>query len=296
MVNKSNTKIYYIFNTLRVHQWSKNILIFLPIFLSQQINLENIKLNFFAFITFSLTASLIYIINDIIDVEHDRKHPTKKNRPLAAKKIKISHCATTCFFLVILIFFFLPFLSLKFKYLLFAYFIVANLYSFYFKKLIIIDLIILSSLYTLRILAGGIISNIYISFWLISFSLFFFFSLATIKRIIEFNRQKKFKKEKINGRGYIINDNEILNVIAISTGYISIFILILYNNSNEVINLFSKPQFLWGINFIFLYWISRIFILTNRNFINDDPVIFALKDPISYICLLLILLINFISI
>ena len=296
MVNKTNTKIYYIFKTLRVHQWSKNILIFLPIFLSHQNNLENIKLCFLAFFTFSLTASLIYIINDIIDVENDRKHPSKKNRPFAAKKITISHCATTCFFLVIVIFFFFPLLNLKFKYLIFGYFFIANLYSFYFKKLIIIDLIILSSLYTLRIIAGGLISNTYISFWLISFSIFFFFSLATIKRIIELNRQNDFKKEKMNGRGYMINDNQILKVVAISTGYISILILTLYNNSNEIINLFSTPQLLWGINFIFLYWISRIFILTNRNFINDDPVIFALKDPISYFCLILILLFYFISI
>jgi 4-hydroxybenzoate polyprenyltransferase len=141
----------------------------------------------------------------------------------------------------------------------------------------------------MRIIGGGLITDISVSIWLLSFSIFFFLSLAAIKRQIEIVNTKKIKKKNIAGRGYIVEDYKTISIIAVSAGYISILILVLYINSSQVLNLYSFPHVLWGISVVMLFWISRLILNSSKGKIKDDPVAYAIKDKISYLCLFLIL-------
>ena len=275
---------------IRPHQWVKNILVFIPMLVSHNFDLDNFILSSKSFIIFSLTASAIYVINDIIDEKNDQNHPYKKNRPLAAKLITINQCKVIIFILLILSTFFLLDTNKSFFYLIILYFITSNLYTFFLKKLKIVDLVILSFLYTLRILGGGLITDISISSWLFTFSIFFFISLASVKRLTEMINAKKYKKEKIYGRGYTIKDKKLINIVAITSGLISILVLTLYINSLTGIRIIFFFEYFVSWIIIF-FWISRIIYASNIGKIKDDPIVYAISDKISYLCLLIILFI-----
>lgn len=292
----SKNLFYYIIKIIRPYQWVKNILIFVPILLSQNINFEIIILAIKAFIIFSFTSSSIYVINDIVDIKSDQSHPFKKNRPLAAGLISINQCKTLIIFLLLLCAVFLLDVNTNFLLLIISYFVTANLYTLIFKKIFFIDLLILSLLYTLRIIGGGIVIDISITNWLLFFSLFFFISLASIKRQIELISAEKFKRKEISGRGYKVTDKKIIHFISVSSGFISILILIFYINSSEIIKLYSYPEILWIVCLIILFWVSRLIVKSNKGEIEDDPLMYALKDKISYICLLSISCIMFLAI
>ena len=288
-MGNTNYLFHNIFKILRPYQWVKNSLVFVPMIMSHKLILENFFLSLKAFVIFSLVASIVYVINDISDVKSDQKHPYKKYRPLAARLITVKQCKILTLFLVIFCSLFLFNINTKFFLLIISYFVISNLYTFIFKKFVFIDLLILATLYTLRIIGGGLITDISISIWLLSFSIFFFISLASIKRHIELINAKKLKYEKISGRGYVINDKKTINLISVSTSYISILVLILYINSPQVLNLYSSPNILWVICIIMFFWISRIINVAKKGEIKDDPIVYAIKDKISYLCLLLIL-------
>ena len=291
---------YLLFNNIikiiRPYQWVKNTLVFIPMLMSHDLNLENLILSIKAFIILSLTASSIYVINDIVDIKSDQNHPYKKNRPLAAGLISLNQCKTLIIFLLFLCIISLLGVNTNFLLLVIFYFIISNLYTFILKKFIIIDLLILSSLYTLRIMGGGFITDISVSIWLLSFSIFFFISLASVKRRIELINVEKFKKKEISGRGYTPSDKKIINFISVSSGFISILVLIFYINSPQVLKLYSYPDILWGMCLIMLFWISRMIVNSNKGRIKDDPIIYAIKDKISYVCLLSILCIIWLGI
>ena len=295
-MNHKNWIFVHIFKIIRPHQWVKNILVFVPMLMSHNFNINNFILSTKAFIIFSLVASSIYVVNDIVDIKSDQKHPYKKNRPLAAGLININQCKYIILTLLLFSIFFLIDINNNFLILIVSYFVISNLYTFFFKKYAIIDLLILSSLYTIRIIGGGFITDISVSIWLLSFSIFFFLSLAAIKRQVEIINFKKNKKSKITGRGYIVSDQKIINMISICSGYMSILVLVLYINSPQVISLYSSPNILWGMCLIMLFWISRIILMSSRRKIEDDPIVYAIKDKISYICLLLILCIMWLGI
>ena len=295
-MDHKNLKFINFLKIIRPHQWVKNTLVFLPMLMSHQISLNNFILSLKAFVVFSLIASSIYVINDIADIESDKKHPFKKFRPLAAGLIDIAHCKIIIFFLLFLCVFFLFTTNLNFFLLVINYFIISNIYTFYLKKFAFIDLLILSILFTGRIIAGGLITEISISFWLISFSIFFFISLASVKRQIEFLNFKKLNKEEITGRGYYLKHENIVNKISIFSGSISILVLIFYINSPQVLNLYSFPIILWGMCIIMLFWISRIILIAKKGEIKDDPIVFAINDKISYLCLIFILCIIWLGI
>tara|TARA_B100000035_G_scaffold167342_1_gene142766 strand:- start:88 stop:981 length:894 start_codon:yes stop_codon:yes gene_type:complete len=295
-MNKKGTIFVNIIKIIRPHQWVKNILVFIPLLMSHNFELNIFITTSYAFIIFSLVASSIYVINDIVDLKADQNHPYKKYRPLAAGLLNINQCKYLIVTLLFICFFLLSKVNKYFLILILSYFVISNLYTFIFKKYPIIDLIILASLYTMRILAGGLIAGIDVSIWLISFSIFFFLSLAAIKRQIEIINTKKLKKKDVKGRGYTVDDQKIIDSIAVSTGYISILILVLYINSPQVLNLYSSPNALWFICIIMLYWISRIILNSSRGRIKDDPIVYAINDKISYLCLVLILCIIWLGI
>ena len=295
-MNIKNLKFIYFLKIVRPYQWVKNILVFTPMLMSHQLTINNFIISIKAFIIFSLIASTIYIINDIADIKSDKEHPYKKYRPLAAGLISIYQCKILILLLLLLCGLFLTTTNLNFFLLIIAYFVISNFYTFFFKKYRFIDLLVLSVLYTLRIIAGGLITNISISLWLLSFSIFFFISLASVKRQIELLSLQKFDKEKISGRGYSLGHENIINKISILSGCASILVLIFYINSPQVLKLYSSPEILWGICIIMFYWISRIILIAKKGKIKDDPIVFAINDKISYLCLIFILCIIWLGI
>ena len=288
-MNFKDFKLVNIFKITRPYQWVKNILIFIPMLMSHQLTIDNFILSIKAFIIFSLIASSIYVINDIADLESDKKHPYKKHRPLAAGLINLNQCKILIFILLLISSFFLLSTNLNFFFLIISYFIISNLYTFLFKKYIYVDLLILSMLYTLRIIAGGVITDISVSIWLLSFSVFFFISLASVKRQIEIMNLKKVNEKKISGRGYSLQNENTINKISIFSGCISILVLIFYINSPQILKLYSSPIFLWGMAFMMFFWITRIIYIAKKGKIKDDPIVYAINDKISYLCLFFIL-------
>jgi len=286
-----NFKIIHILRILRPYQWVKNVLVFTPLLMSHNFDFSNFILSAKAFIIFSLIASSIYVINDIMDVKSDRNHPFKKYRPLAARLITVNHCRVLVLILLTLSIIFLINVNKEFIIIIISYFILSNLYTFFFKKIIIIDLLILSLLYTSRILGGGYIADTSTSLSLLLFSVFFFTSLAAVKRLTELVNIVRFKKKRIHGRAYTIKHKKMIYWIAILTGWISILLLIFHINSPVVIKQFSFPNILWIICFVMLFWISRIIYVSNKGQIKDDPIVYAISDKISYLCLVIILFI-----
>ena len=295
-MDDNNLKFTNILKILRPYQWVKNILVFIPMLMSHQLTMNNFIFSIKAFIIFSLVASSIYIINDISDVKSDKEHPYKKDRPIPAGLINIHQCKKIIFYLLFLSTLFLFTTNLNFLLLIISYFVVSNLYTFFLKKYIFVDLAILSILYTLRIIGGGLITNISVSIWLLSFSIFFFISLASVKRQIELLNFKKLGKTKISGRGYALKDENIVNAISVISGVVSILVLIFYINSPQVIKLYSSPIILWGICIIMIFWISRIILISKKGEIKDDPIIYAINDKTSYLCLFFILCIIWLGI
>ena len=286
-----NFKIINIFKIIRPHQWVKNVLVFTPLLMSHNFDFNNLILSTKAFIIFSLIASSIYVINDIVDLKSDQNHPFKKYRPLAAKLITVNHCKILILILLALVTVLLLNVNKEFIMVIISYFILSNLYTFFFKKIIIIDLLILSLLYTSRILGGGYIADTSTSLSLLLFSVFFFTSLAAVKRLTELVNNIRFKKKKIHGREYTIKHKKMIYWIAILTGWISILVLIFHINSPVVIKQYSFPDILWIICFVMLFWISRIIYVSNKGQIKDDPIVYAISDKISYLCLVIILFI-----
>ncbi len=282
--------IFSYLKCLRPHQWLKNFLIFIPLLASHQIYQEKIIMACLMFASLSLMASSVYIINDLIDLKADRAHPLKRHRMLASRKISASQGKFLAFFL----FLFSVIIGLNinkiFIIILLLYFLISNFYSFFLKKIIILDICTLAILYTTRIIAGGVVLEIELSVWLLAFSLFFFFSLAAIKRQAELVDLAKRKKLKSINRGYKTNDLPIISTSALGTGYISVLIMAFYVNSPEVIKLYSQPKALWGICMILLFWITKISIITQRGEMHYDPIVFAVKDLVSQFCFICVIL------
>lgn len=276
---------------LRPHQWIKNVLIFLPLLLSHQL-LELSKLGdvLLAFVAFSLAASAGYVLNDLLDLAADRVHRSKKHRPFASGQIPIQFGLPLFAALVGLsLMVSLSWLPWFFTGLLSLYLLLTITYSFYIKRLLIIDVIVLAGLYSFRIFAGGIAVAIPISSWLLAFSMFIFASLAFLKRYIELLHLTN--KKTINSRNYQVDDIEMVASVGITSGYLAVLVFALYIDSKTVSSLYSSPLILWLICPVLLYWITRVWFLARRRQMLDDPVLFALTDKISWLVVVAIVVI-----
>jgi 4-hydroxybenzoate polyprenyltransferase len=240
-----------------------------------------------AFLAFGLTASATYILNDLVDVEYDRRHPRKCLRPFSAGDISLLSG-----WLIWPIILFLAFtisiatLPKLFLVALSAYLALNFAYSFFLKKKAIIDVITLASLYTIRIIAGILALGVPLSFWLLSFSMFFFLSLALLKRFTEI-KYVDFSDPslKLAGRGYYPDDLSSVSSMGIASGYISVLVLALYVQDANVSHRFHQPEFIWLACPLLFFWISRIWLLVHRGRLDDDPVFFAAKDGVSWLIL-----------
>ena len=270
---------------LRPQQWLKNLLVFIPMLAGHQINAETVLQSILAFIAFCCVASSVYVLNDLLDLSADRTHPTKCNRPFASGAIPIAHSIWLAPGPLILGLLTAMFLGGQFFAVMFIYYLLTLAYSMWLKRIVVIDICVLAGLYTLRILAGSAATSITVSDWLREFSLFFFFTLAAVKRQAELVDCAATGKSSAAGRGYRVDDLPLISHLATASGFVSVLVLTLYFNSSEVAETYSSPSILWGSTIILLYWLARVFMITHRGGMLDDPIVFAVKDKVSWLCL-----------
>ncbi len=268
---------------LRIYQWFKNVLVFLPMLLAHRFNEGTAILNsVLAFLAFSFMASATYVINDLSDLDADRRHDDKEHRPFASGVLPLSMAAILVPVMVGTSAFFASFLNASFAAVLLAYVITTNLYTFYLKRVPMADIVILSSLYSIRLVGGGVVNDIEISPWLAAFTGFLFISLAMIKRCSELLILQGKGESKTSGRGYSVVDIPIIVSFGSASGYGAILVLALYINSEVAKAQYKSERLLWCICPLMIYWISRMWFLANRGLITHDPVKFTMTDRVSW--------------
>lgn len=278
------------FKLLRIHQWSKNALLFFPVLAAHEINdLGKLRSAGFGFLAMGTVASATYILNDFLDLNSDRTHATKRLRPLATGIIPISSGLKALLGLFAVGFFLATFVSHAFVWLLFGYVFCSLLYSIRLKRLLGVDVLMLAALYTFRIFAGSVATETPMTTWFLSFSMFFFLSLALLKRFIEFRGSAEVK----SGRAYRAEHSDVMFLMGGLSGIISVSIFVFYITLAETTFLYREPARLWWICPLLTFWIVRVWLLARSRKVDEDPVLFALKDRTSYIVLAAVLSIMF---
>jgi 4-hydroxybenzoate polyprenyltransferase len=272
----------------RPHQWLKNILVFLPMLAAHQIDAVTLVQSLVAFLCFSLVASSVYVLNDLLDLSADRAHPRKRNRPFASGAIPVAHGSWMALGFLVAGGGLAITLGPLFLGVMIAYYIATTAYSITLKRRLVVDICVLAGLYTIRIIAGGAATGIPISVWLLAFSIFFFLALAAVKRQAELVDSLKRGALGASGRSYTVDDLPIVSQMAIASGYVSVLVMALYVNSPAVVELYGEPAALWGICLVLLYWISRMTMIAHRGWMHDDPIVYAVKDRNSQLCGMLI--------
>lgn len=267
---------------LRLHQWAKNVLIFIPLLAAHRAaDPTALGHALLAFVAFSICASSVYLLNDMLDLEADRQHPRKRKRPFACGDLPLTAGFVLIPLLLLLGGTIAALLPRDFQIVIGGYYLLTLAYSLALKQLVIVDTTALALLYTVRVIAGAAANEIPLSFWLLLFSGFFFLSLAFVKRYAELAAVQKQRKLHAAGRGYSVTDLPMLEGLGIAAGYMSVLVLALYINSPANAILYRHPQYLWPLCGLLLYWMSRIWMKTHRGRMHDDPVLFALRDRVS---------------
>jgi 4-hydroxybenzoate polyprenyltransferase len=281
---RPTSRVRAFLKVLRVHQWLKNILLFIPILTSHQIfRSEPLKQALLAFISFSLCASSAYILNDLFDIKCDRLQAEKRERPLAAGSLSVPQGMVLMVALLIVSILISRALSWQFQITLLFYYVMTLAYSLVLKRRMLVDVFVLGGLYVIRVLAGSAATAIKPSAWLLAFCLFFFLNLAILKRFAELRQMDKNNTEAVAGRAYYAGDLSPLGSLGTSSGFMCVLVLALYINSPQVVPLYKSPSILWFLCPLLLYWISRVWVFAYRGKMILDPVVFALGDRISYL-------------
>jgi 4-hydroxybenzoate polyprenyltransferase len=266
---------------IRIHQWAKNVLLALPLLLSHKLSGASITAAVAAFFCFSFIASANYLINDLLDIESDRRHPSKRMRPFASGDLPVAGGMALVLLLVLGAAAILPMLSTAFAVWLGIYIVATISYSLYLKRVAVVDVLLLSGLYTLRMLAGGAATGTEISQWLAGFSSLLFLSLAMVKRFSELENLRERGAITTPGRGYTVGDLEQIRTFGTSSAYAAVVVFMLYIARPDVTQLYGHAFRLWLMVPLLLYWLTRLWLLASRGELNEDPVIFALRDGIS---------------
>lgn len=273
---------------IRTHQWAKNFLLIIPLLMSHQLTAESVTRAITAFVCFSFVASANYIVNDLLDMESDRRHYKKRSRPFASGDLSAAFGALLAFLALAISASMLPLLPVRFALWLIAYVVVTSAYSFYLKRVPIVDVLVLSGLYTLRLLAGGAATQTPISPWLSSLAIFLFLSLAMVKRFSELANLRERGVSSTHGRGYHVADMEQIRAFGTSSAYASVVVFSLYISNPDVSRLYRHPGRLWLVVPFMLYWLTRVWLKASRGEMNEDPVIFAIRDGQSVVIALCI--------
>ncbi len=267
---------------LRPHQWSKNVLVLIPLLAAHQIgDLDALMSGLLALAAFCLCASSVYVLNDLLDLEADRAHARKSKRPFAAGDLPLATGFALVPALLAAAAVIAAFLPQRFQLVLAGYYALTVAYSFGLKKILLVDAVALAGLYTLRVIAGAGAVEVPLSFWLLLFSVFLFLSLAFVKRYAELDSLRRQQRLQAVGRGYHVEDLSVLQSLGTAAGYLSVLVLALYINSPDIQALYHRPKAIWTLCVLMLYWISRIWMTAHRGKMHDDPVVYALKDRLS---------------
>jgi 4-hydroxybenzoate polyprenyltransferase len=271
-------------SALRPHQWVKNLIIFVPLLAAHKLfQPQVLLLAVKAAVAFSFCASAVYVLNDLLDLEADRHHPVKHLRPFATGELPLPVGLGLVFLFFAAGAVLAWQLPPSFGAVLGIYVLLTTTYSLRLKEIPLLDVFCLAALYTVRLIAGHEASQVKYSFWLLVFSMFIFLSLALVKRFVELMAIRQQSKSEIRGRGYAAGDLEIVATLGAISGFLSVLVLALYVHSPEVGDLYKNPMLLLFICPLLLYWISRVWLLAHRGRMHGDPIVFALKDRVSYL-------------
>lgn len=278
-IDPPESRVRAMVRAMRPHQWSKNALLVLPMLASHDLSKFGAVLLGFA--AFCLTASAVYVINDLIDLSADRAHPRKRKRPFAAGELSaVQGLRMAAGLLLGALVIGLATGQPAFLGVLLLYFCATFAYSLWLKRKLLIDVLMLAGLYTVRIIAGGAAASVVLSPWLLGFSMFLFLALAAVKRQAELTDQLLTGRAS-SGRAYEVDDLPILRSMAVSAGHAAVLVLALYVTSDDVQRLYTRPELLWLICPILLYWVLRMVMATHRGRMTDDPIVYAATDRIS---------------
>jgi 4-hydroxybenzoate polyprenyltransferase len=277
------TMLVTLVKAMRLHQWLKNILIFVPLIASHRIgDLALVADALVAFIAFGLCASSVYLLNDLLDLSADRHHPRKRQRAFASGALPVRNGLFLIPALIAAsVLLGVTLLPLEFLAVLGAYFVMTLVYSFWAKERPVVDVLFLTALYSMRLVAGAAATTVELSFWLLAFSIFLFLSLALIKRYSEMFSVREAGLSYSRGRGYSTDDMSLIQSMGVAAGYMAVLVLALYVHSAEVNRLYGDPRILWTLCVVLLFWISRAWLKSSRGEMPDDPVVFAAKDRFS---------------
>lgn len=268
---------------LRPHQWAKNVLLFGPVMAAHAwFDLPSLIAAALAFVSLSLAASATYLLNDLLDLPNDRRHPRKRLRPFASGAAPLAWGALAMPLLLLLSACVALLLPPLFGAALALYVAITLSYSFWLKRKPIVDALTLAGLYTLRLFAGGAATGIDPSFWMLAFSMFLFLSLAFAKRYAELLVMLQAAKKRAAGRGYEVGDLPLVQSLGVGSGLMAVLVLTFYFDSLDARALYNHPQALWALCPLLMWWIGRVWLLTHRGRMHDDPVVFALRDRVSH--------------
>ena len=286
------------FRAIRIHQWVKNLLLFVPLLTSHNLtDAGKIGLAIVAFFAFSFCASSVYVLNDFFDLADDRKHRSKHQRVFASGEMSIVKGGMIFFTCLLLSLTLSLIVGPEFLLVICIYFTVTLAYSLYLKSQMMVDIILLAALFTLRIIAGAVAIDVQLSFWLLAFSMFIFLSLAIMKRYIELLAIKNTSTVRdVKARGYYVSDINILSGLGTTCGCLAVLIMAFYVNSPDVIKLYSRQEILWLVCPLLLFWICRTWLKASRGNVDDDPITFVIKDWVSWVCTLIVLLLFWLAI
>jgi len=280
---RSSGQLKHYVSAMRVQQWAKNVLVFVPLITSHQFMHPALLLkSALGFLLFSLCSSAQYILNDIVDLEVDRHHAIKRQRSFANGDVPLAMGFILAPVLLAASLGGAIFVSKLFLVALVVYFGLSLSYSLYLKKIVLLDAFVLSVLYMLRIIAGHLVTGVPFSVWLLAFAFFLFLSLAFSKRWAELNNLRRAGGSMV-GRGYRVDDMGQVNLFGVCCAFLSAVVFILYLQSDKVRELYRQPELLWLLSPVFLYWVSRLWIRSSRGEMSEDSVLFVLKDPVTYV-------------
>jgi len=270
-----------ILRAARLHQWAKNTLVFLPLLLAHNLHIGGVLSAILAFLSFSFCASAAYIINDLLDLEADRAHPQKRFRPFAAGDLSVPVGVATAAAFLLLACAGLTQLPRQFTWWILFYLLVTNAYSLALKRIALVDVFVLSGLYTLRMVAGAAATQTPISHWLAGLSVFLFLSLAMVKRYSELQNLRARGARPANGRAYLLADADQLRSFGTASAYSAVVVFSIYIAGHDVTVLYRHPGWMWLIDPLMLLWLNRVWLLATRGEMDEDPVVFAVTDRMS---------------
>jgi 4-hydroxybenzoate polyprenyltransferase/phosphoserine phosphatase len=266
---------------IRLHQWAKNLLIFAPLLLSHNLKPAGVLTALAAFLCFSMVASATYIFNDLLDIEADRRHARKRLRPFASGELSPSAGAAIIVLFLLVALAGATTLPAAFYGWLLLYLVATLSYTSLLKRLPLVDVLVLSGLYTLRLLAGSAATHTVISHWLAGFSIFLFLSLAFVKRFSELENLRASGAAPKNGRGYLVADQQQLRSFGTASAFAAVVVFANYISGREVTRLYHDPGYLWLMMPLMILWLCRVWLLASRGELSEDPVLFAITDKVS---------------